>query len=199
MTSVAFHFDFVSPYSYLALTQAERFGRDHGVSWRLRPVVYAKLLEAFGLKGPAEVPVRRRVLLQDIRRCAAALSVPLVGPPRHPFRSLEALRLAFLFRDHPRGLQLSRALASAAWGDGKDLTNLDVLAEVTASEGIDPTALAERISAPEVKDGLRELTRAAMQDGVFGVPTFVVEDQLFWGHDRLDHLARHLAARDAAE
>ena len=114
--SIDLYFDFVSPYSYLLLTQAAEFGQQHGITWRPQPVVYGALLNHTGLVGPVEVDVKRRYTFTDIRRSAALLGVPLVGPPAHPFRSLEALRTVSLFLGDPRCLDLSTALAQACWG-----------------------------------------------------------------------------------
>lgn len=213
---VELYFDFVSPYSYLALMQAEAFGRRHGVEWDLRPVVYGVLLDRTGLVGPAEVDVKRRYTMLDIARSAAILGVPMVGPPAHPFRSLEALRTVCLFRDEPAALQLTVALARAAWGEGRDLESVGVIAEVVAEVGLggegpgagaedgdDPGAgrdgpgsgvedVAERLAADEVKERLRQLTEEALAAGVFGVPTFRLDGELYWGHDRMPHLALRL-------
>ena len=89
---VTFHLDFVSPYSWLALMQAEEFAARQGIRWRPSPVVYAVLLQAHGLLGPAEVTAKRRYTFRDILRCAHRLDLRLAGPPEHPFRSLENLR-----------------------------------------------------------------------------------------------------------
>lgn len=189
---VVFHLDFVSPYTWLALMQAERFAGEHGVRWELRPVVYAALLGAHGLLGPAETPAKRRYTFHDVARCAERLGLRLSGPPEHPFRSLEALRTLCLFREGPRALRLAVRLSDACWGEGRPLTEIAVLVEVVADCGLDAGGLEERIAAPEIKQKLHELTSRALEEGVFGVPTFVFEGGLFWGHDRLDQLARRL-------
>ena len=195
MRTVAFYFDFVSPYSYLALTQARRFEADHGVRFDVRPVVYAKLLDASGLIGPAEREAKRRYTFADVVRVAHRLSVPLVGPPTHPFRSLEALRALTLWREHERALDLAVALSSACWGRGRDLTDLAVIEDAVASTGLDASRLAARISDDAVKKALADATAAAVEAGVFGVPTFVVGAEMFWGQDRMFDLAEHLAGR----
>ncbi len=192
---VLFHFDVVSPYSWIALMVAERFAVDHGVRWIARPVVYAGLLEATGLIGPVEVPAKRRYTLLDVQRAAARAGLRLVGPPAHPFRSIEALRTICLFAGEPDVLRLSARLADAAWGEGRSLTDPTVLADVVESVGFDARDLAERIRDERVKARLREHTDQALALGVFGVPTFVLDGELFWGHDRLDHLADRLDDR----
>ena len=193
--TVRVYFDFVSPYSYLALTRLADFAARHDVAWEPTAVFYAALLDAAHLVGPAETVVKRRYTLTDVLRSAELLGVPIVGPPAHPFRSLEALRVATLFAGDPRGLELSVALSTACWAGGRDLTDWTVLADVTGRAGFDAVDLEARASAPAVKDALRERTRGAIDAGVFGVPTFALEGELFWGHDRLDHVAARLEGR----
>jgi 2-hydroxychromene-2-carboxylate isomerase len=201
MTRIKVYFDFVSPYSYLALTQLAAFGARHGVAWEPMPVFYAALLDAHHLVGPAESRVKRHYTLTDVLRAAALLGVPLVGPPTHPFRSLEALRVATLFGDDPRALDLDVALSSACWAEGRDLTDWEVLTGVVDRAGFDARDLEARASAPAVKAALRDRTTAAIEAGVFGVPTFDLDGERFWGHDRMEHLAARLDGRlpDLAE
>lgn len=190
MRRVALYFDFVSPYSWLALASASAFGRKHGVEWDLVPVVYGAILDATGLRGPAEVEVKRRHLFRDVERCAERSGLPLVGPPAHPFRSLDALRAVCLFRGDPRCTDLAIELARACWELGKDLTDLEVIGACVARVGLDASDLAAGTRAQA--DSLRQLTAGALEAGVFGVPTFAWNGELFWGHDRMDHLAARL-------
>lgn len=192
---VLFHFDVVSPYSWLALMQAERFAETHGVRWKLEPVVYAALLGATGLVGPVEVPAKRRYTLLDVQRSARRAGLALAGPPAHPFRSIEALRTICLFAEDSRVLALAAALANAAWGQGRSLNDLEVLSAVVGQVGLDPRELGARIADARIKARLRKNTDDALTRGVFGVPTFALDGELFWGHDRMDHLADRLAGR----
>ena len=84
-------------------------------------------------------------------------------------------------------------LAATCWGEGRPLTEIDVLVEVVEGVGLDATRLEERITDPSVKADLRDLTQEALSRGVFGVPTFEYQGELFWGHDRLGHLAARLS------
>lgn len=195
MHRATFYFDFVSPYTWLALRQAEGFARRHDLDWELRPVVYAKLLEVNGLLGPAETPHKRRYTFHDISRAATLLKLNFVGPPAHPFRSLEALRCAVLFGSSPQLPKLCVQLAAACWEEGRDLTDLAVLRSIVEGRGLDADALESRIATPEVKQTLHRNTAEALERGAFGVPTFALGEELFWGHDRLVHLAAALDGR----
>jgi 2-hydroxychromene-2-carboxylate isomerase len=192
MKTVRFYFDFISPYSWLALNEAGAFAEEHGVVWEMRPVVYGKLLDETGLVGPAETRAKRRYTFHDVARRAHRLGLKLQGPPAHPFRSLEALRTAVVFREEPSILELCAAIADAAWSRGLDLTDVEVLRTIVRECGLDPRDLPERIAAPAVKDLLRTWTQEALDLGVFGVPTFVYAGELFWGHDRLPDIGRRV-------
>ncbi len=196
MRRVHFYFDFISPYAYLALERAEAFAQLNGIAWDLHPVLYGVLLNRTGLVGPVgpvETEAKRRYTFFDAARCARALDLPFVGPPAHPFRSLDAVRVACLYREDARALPLCAALARAAWADGRDLTDAAVLESVVQSVGLDSSDVLERASAQENKDGLRALTDQALDAGVFGVPTFGIDGQLFWGHDRMHYIEHYLA------
>ena len=196
--SVRLYFDFISPYSYLALTQVERFGEEHGLAWTVRPILYAAVLERRGLIGPAEEPVKREYTTRDIVRAADRLGVPLVGPPEHPFNSLAALRTLCVFQDEPRALRLAVRLSTLGWGEGQPLTHPETLIAAVDECALMTAGLAERIASPEIKDLLRANTEQALEAGVFGVPTFVWEGELFWGHDRMAYLADRMEGRLAS-
>lgn len=199
MIDIRFYLDFVSPYAWLALMKAREFAGQHDVRWELRPIVYAKILDATGLVGPAENPAKRRYTFRDVARCAAWSGLGLQGPPAHPFRSLEAARTLVAFEDAPQVLDLAVSLADAAWGEGLDLTEPAVLRGCVERVGLDGRGLPDRISRAEVKDRLRAHTDTAIAAGVFGVPTFELDGELFWGHDRMAPLADriHGALRDS--
>jgi 2-hydroxychromene-2-carboxylate isomerase len=190
--TVSFFLDLISPFVWLALRESAGFAEHHGISWDVRPVVYAKLLEADGLTGPAETAAKRRYTFHDVARSAQELELRFAGPPRHPFRSLEALRTLHLFHGDPAELRLAARLSDACWREGRSLEDLGVVSDVVEDVGLDATDLERRIAEPRVKLGLREQTERAIDLGVFGVPTFALDSELFWGHDRMPALARRL-------
>ena len=143
MKTARFYFDFISPYSWLALSEAGAFADEHGVAWEMRPVVYGKLLDETGLVGPAETRAKRRYTFHDVARRAHRLGLKLTGPPAHPFRSLEALRTVVVFREEPSILELCVAISDAAWSSGLDLTDVEVLKTIVRECRLDPRDLPD--------------------------------------------------------
>lgn len=196
MRRVELYFDFISPYSWLAIAHAEEFATRHGIAFDLRPVVYAAILNATGLTGPAEQPAKRRYFFVDVHRAARASGLHLAGPPAHPFRSLDALRLVTSQLDAPeRALRLTVAVAKACWEGGRDIADWRTLAALASECGLAAGGIEALANAPQTKLALRTATDAALRNGVFGVPTFRYEGELFWGFDRMDALADVLAGR----
>ena len=193
--SVTIYFDFISPYAYLGLTQTPAFFERNELEPVVRPVVYAALLDHHGLVGPAETAAKRRYTFNDVARAAHLLGVAMVGPPAHPFRSLEALRIVCAFHDQDDPLGLALALAHEAWGAGRDLADPEVRRSVVERRGLPSQDLEDRLKSDEVKGRLRRYTEEAIEAGVFGVPTFRWNDELFWGHDRMAHLEARLKGR----
>ena len=182
---IDFYFDFVSPYAYLAWTQIHALAARHGRTVVPKPVLFAALLGHSGTLGPAEIPLKRAYLYKDTKRLAATFGVPFAPPPTHPFNPLLALRIA--------GLDPSKidALYNAAWAGGD---GIDSPERVAATVG--DAALVARANEPAAKSQLRAATDAAIAAGVFGVPTMIADDELFWGCDSLPHLERFLDGND---
>jgi 2-hydroxychromene-2-carboxylate isomerase len=186
-TVVEFWFDPISPYAWLA---ARSLARLEGAGLRLRfmPVLFAGLLEAHGNIGPAELPAKRSYTFRDVMREAARRGLPFAGPPGHPFNPLAALRMCTALEDEDARRTLALALMAACWEGGEDISDAAVLARLADDAGFDGAALLERAVTPAVKQALAAATDAAIAEGIFGVPTFRVDGELFWGGDRIETL-----------
>ncbi len=195
MSTLRFHFDIISPYAYLAWTQIHDIAERGGVTVEPVPVLFAALLEAHGTRGPAEVPARRAYLIHDVARIAERFGVPLSPPPAHPFNPLLALRLASLPLPADQRRALIDGLFRAAWADGTGVTDPAAVAVIAGRAGISPDALAQAEDG-ETKARLRDQSARAIAEGVFGVPTSIVNGCMFFGCDSLPHLAHFLAHGD---
>lgn len=194
--TIRFYFDYISPNAYLAWTQLPAIAERNGCVIEPIPVLFAGLLEANRQLGPAEVPAKMRWMWTNVMRKAAVIGVPLNVPAFHPFNPLRALRVSSLGMDAKQRLALVDALFAAVWVHGLHIAEPSVVRKVATDTGIDGAALVTRADQPECKAQLRSQTDRAIADGVFGVPTMVVGDQLFWGYDDLAFLQRFLDGTD---
>lgn len=187
---VLFHFDFISPYSYVASQLLARPEHAH-LELEYTPVVFGTMLSKLGVPGPGEIPARRRAGLQDVLLLCQHYDIDLKGPPTHPFNSLYALRSVCGARPEDRA-RLTTAYFQAAWGEGRALDDPAVLRDVLARLGVDqdPEAAA---SDRDNRATLKRNTKALLDAGAWGVPTFLVDDLLFFGHDRIALLEAYLA------
>jgi 2-hydroxychromene-2-carboxylate isomerase len=170
------YFDFVSPFAYLQSEQLHRL--KPLVQIRYRPILFAGLLKHWGQKGPAEVVPKKQFTFEFAMWQAEKLGVPFKMPPAHPFNPLALLRLATAADATP---EIVHAIFRFVWQDGRMPDTPLEWFELTSLLGL-PNADAQ-ISASRVKDDLRAATDAAIARGVFGVPTLIVDDRLFWGLD----------------
>jgi 2-hydroxychromene-2-carboxylate isomerase len=196
---VRFLFDYVSPYAYLASTAIRSLAARHHRDVEPVPVLFAGLLQASGGIGPAEIPAKRDYLFKDVLRLARVLGVPVEPPASHPFNPLLALRATGCIDDPAIRWRFVDALYRAAWVDGRPMDSADTLADAARAAGVDADDLAARASSAEAKSGLREATDQAIAAGVFGVPTMLVDGELFWGVDSLSLLDRFLGGERAVD
>ena len=194
---VAFYFDFISPYAFIAWTQVHAIAERNGRSVQAIPVLFAALLDAHGTKGPAEVPAKRIYTFRDAYRKAHRLGLPaLRPPPSHPFNPLLALRVASLLFTPAEQRRLIDVLYAATWTEGTGIETPEAVAAAAQEAGFDGEALVRAAQQPEAKQRLREATAQAVARGVFGVPTVLVEDEIFWGTDGLEHVEACLRGED---
>jgi len=193
MTEPVFFYDFSSPYSYLS---AHRVDRVLPVRPRWQPILFGALLTEIGREpwswheGPA-----RDAQMRECEERAQALGLPLRWPRDWPMGtySILVLRAALVADDLDRLREFSLVAFKQGLGLGRDLTELDVVLEVAEQAGIDGEAISTGVQTPAIKQRLRDVTTAARELGVTGVPTVRVGDRLFWGDDRLPDAAAALA------
>ena len=183
-------YDVISPFSYLSLPRISRLSLDIAVE--PRPVLFAALLDHYGQLGPAEIVPKRRFTYRFALWRARQLGMPMRFPPAHPFNPLAALRLVIAAGND---LRAAAVVLDAVFRDGRDVSAPEVIADLARQLAVpDPQAA---IADPAVKARLRENTEWAISQGIFGVPTLVVDGEIFWGQDGLEMGLDYLAHPEA--
>lgn len=180
--SIEWYFDFVSPFSHICLYRLKEIGEPI----RYRPVLFAGLLSHWGQKGPAEIPAKRQWTYRWCTWWASELGIPLRFPKAHPFNPLHYLRLSIACGNRPEAV---KRIFDFIWTTGEDASDAARFAQLCAELGVNEGQLAE------AKDGLRRNTEEAAARGVFGVPSFVVDGEVFWGADALEFVKAFIADR----
>ena len=192
MKHITFHFDVISPYAYLAFEALPQSLMGISYSVTYKPVLFGAILQHFGQLGPAEIAPKREWTYRQIQWLARAQGVPLQMPASHPFNPLSLLRLAVACgAGGACNRYTTEMLFRHVWLGGLDSGDAHRLQELAAQ--LKPARATDDAT---VKAELKANTDAAVAKGIFGVPTFEVDGQLFWGLDALPMLRAYLLNDD---
>ena len=176
MIKAKWYFDFISPFAYLQFAQFSKLPTNIEIT--PVPAVFGAILQHWGQLGPAEIPPKRRFVYRFFQWNSDRLGIPFTMPPMHPFNPIPALRLCTAAG---ASIEHTRTIFNLIYGKG---------IQPDSPEGIQLIGAALNISDPElkmqdpvVKNTLHANTAQATSDGVFGVPSFVINGEVFWGGD----------------
>jgi carboxymethylenebutenolidase len=195
---VDYYFTPVSPWAFLGHKRFVQLLRDAGASVSVRPVDFGMIFPASGgLPLAKRAPQRQAYRLVELKRFADALQVPL--NPLPTFFPVPADPAALLIvaasqlQGEDAALELAGRFGTAVWVEQRDIADEATRQAIVAEAGL-PDDLHARAAAPDIRDRYAAYTQQALDGGVFGAPSYVVDGEIFWGQDRLDFLARRLSA-----
>ncbi|MCG3174073.1 MAG: 2-hydroxychromene-2-carboxylate isomerase [Myxococcota bacterium] len=179
------YWDFSSPFAYLGSTQAEAVAARNNAELIWRPMLLGGVFKSLD-RGPVPLmefsEAKRRHYMQDMLRWAAYWNVPFNFPSRFPMMTVKPMR-AWLALPEDKRLDFMRRTFHAYWAEDRDISDVAVLRELLGADG---DATLAKIDTPEIKQALMDATQRAVDAGVFGAPSWVVNGrQLFWGQDRI--------------
>ncbi|WP_203075986.1 2-hydroxychromene-2-carboxylate isomerase [Falsiroseomonas ponticola] len=190
-----------SPWAHLGATRIEALAAKHGATLRVHPCDYRETIfpASGGLPLPKRSPQRQAYRAQELRRWRAHLGVPIILAPRHsPFDEVFAAHCVIAAReglgDAP-AVALAHRILRALWEEEANPADRETLSRLIAEAGIDAPALLARAEDRRWAAMRIEESREALARGVFGAPSYVIGDEIFWGQDRLDFVARFLERR----
>jgi 2-hydroxychromene-2-carboxylate isomerase len=184
-----FWLDYASTYSYVAAERIGALARAAGVSLRWRPFLLGPIFQSQGWNtSPFNIYAGKgRYMWRDMERLCQSLGLPLERLDVFPQNSILAARVALIGFDTGCGEAFSRAVYRAEFGEGKNIGDNAVIADILGKLGLDAAHVLEQAQAAENKARLRSETEEAQRLGIFGAPSFVTGDgELFWGNDRLE-------------
>ncbi|MEP7208789.1 MAG: 2-hydroxychromene-2-carboxylate isomerase [Casimicrobiaceae bacterium] len=195
--TVAYYFTPGSPWAYLGHERLRVICAQHDAGIEVKPMDLGQIFPVSGgLPLPKRAPQRQAYRLVELRRWREHLGMPLTLQPR--FASAPAdLGCRWILAAAEEGsepaMELAGAIMRARWAEERDTGDPAVLADLARGAGLEPVALAARAEDPATSERFGAITKEAIDKQVFGAPTYVYRDELFWGQDRLDFLDRALA------
>jgi 2-hydroxychromene-2-carboxylate isomerase len=194
--TVEFCFDYASPWTYLADCRVDEVLAGLPIEIRYTPV-YLRGFEMFR-SGMPYIPLKLAYIVRDMQRCASFYGIPLKTPSNFPINGLYLLRATLSLEGRPEFDDYRRAAYRATWVDDRNVSDSTVAIDIGVELGLDKEELSSGIASAPVKDRLKSNTERAVERGAFGVPTFFVGDEMFWGQDRLE-LVRHEVERTLSQ
>ena len=180
--SIEFYFDFISPYSYLAYQKIKRIKE---INFKFMPILVGGLHNLQGVTAPAFIKPKLKHMISDCELIAKKNKSDFTWNSKFPINSLNIMRGYLFISDDVKHVYLNIML-EAYWKNNLDTSNEETLKTLLEKCKIDSNNFFEGIKNPKIKGELKAVTQDAHDKEIFGVPTFVVNNKIFWGQDRLE-------------
>ena len=183
--SIDFYFDFISPYSYLAHKKIIKLNQKNNINFNYKPILLGGLHNLQGITAPAFIKSKLKHMIGDCDLIAKKDKSNFIWNSKFPINSLNIMRGYLLINNENKDLYLN-IIFDAYWKDNLDISNEEILKSLLKKCKIDPDNFFKVIKDTKIKEELKIVTQEAHSKEVFGAPTFIVNNKLFWGQDRLE-------------
>jgi len=187
--SIDFYFDFISPYSYLAHKKIIKLKQKNNINFNYKPILLGGLHNLQGITAPAFIKSKLKHMIGDCDLIAKKDKSNFIWNSKFPINSLNIMRGYLLINNENKDLYLNlylNIIFDAYWKDNLDISNEEILKSLLKKCKIDPDNFFKVIKDTKIKEELKIVTQEAHSKEVFGAPTFIVNNKLFWGQDRLE-------------
>ena len=192
--AIDFYFDFTSPYGYLAAEHIDALAAKYGREVNWNAILLGFIFKQTGQVAPMTIPLKGEYVIHDMQRSARFLGAPIKFPSEFPKMTIAAARGFYWLKDQDPALtkKFAQLVYRAYFVDDRDVGNAEVVADIAKSAGIDRDAFVANLQSDAVKERFKNESGRAIARKVFGSPFFIVDNEPFWGVDRLEHLDRWL-------
>ena len=181
-----FYFDFISPYSFLAHKQLKRIETKASIKIRYKPILLGGLHNLHGIKAPAFIPAKAKHMIRDCKLIAERNNVKFKFNSYFPIRSLNLMRGVFVAEEDNFKRYYIDNIFNSIWQDGLNMNDENIIQKILKNMNINPKTFLLRATSTSVKDSLKKRTDEAYEKGIFGAPSFISNNKVFWGQDRLE-------------
>ena len=180
---IDFYFDIISPYAYIAY---KKISKINNVDFKLKPILLGGLHNLAGITAPAFNKYKMKNMQNDCELVAKKNNIIFKWNSKFPINSLSIMR-GYLFVEEDKKRNYLNSFFEAYWKDDVDLSVKDNIKSILKKLTINEDQFFNSINNENIKDNLKQLTQEAFEKEVFGAPTFIVNNKIFWGQDRLEY------------
>ena len=185
-----FYFDFISPYSFLAHKEIRKIENKANIKIKYKPILLGGLHNLHGIKAPAFIPAKAKHMIRDCKLIAERNNTKFKFNSYFPIKSLNLMRGVLVAEEDNIKNYYIDNIFSTIWQDGLNMNDEIIFHKVLKNLTINPKTFSMRSASPLIKDSLRNKTNEAYEKGIFGAPTFVSNNKIFWGQDRIEFALR---------
>jgi 2-hydroxychromene-2-carboxylate isomerase len=185
-----FYFDFVSPYSFLAHKEIRKIEDRIKIKITYKPMLLGGLHNLHGIKAPAFIPAKAKHMVRDCKLIAERNSVKFKFNTYFPIKSLNLMRGVLVAEEDNIKNYYIDSIFNTIWQDGLNMNDDNIIQKVLKNININPKTFSLRSTSSLIKDSLRKRTSEAYEKGIFGAPTFVSNNKIFWGQDRIEFVLK---------
>ena len=183
---IEFYFDFVSPYSFLAYKQICKIEKKMDIEFTYKPILLGGLHNLRKSTAPAFIEGKKKYMIDDCKMIAQKFDIKFQFNKNFPINTVSLMR-GILTIDESKKKKYLESFFEAYWSSNLDLSNNDIVKNILEELNIDSKYFFKKINEDEIKNLLKKLTQDAYDKEIFGAPTFIVNNKLFWGQDRLNY------------
>ena len=184
--SLDFYFDFISPYSFLAYKRLKKINKNNFINIVYKPILLGGLHKLGGITAPAFNERKMKNMRNDCLLVANKNNIEFEWNSQFPINTLQLMRGYLAINDEYKS-KFFEVCFDFYWKDNEDISDSKKLSEILRLSGLDENEFFKKIQNENIKNELKKLTNDAFEKDIFGAPTFVVNNKIFWGQDRLDY------------
>ena len=188
---VDFYFDIISPYSYIAHKKIQKIRENQKIIFNYKPMFLGGLHNLAGISAPAFNKYKMKNMQNDCELVSKKNNISFIWNSNFPINSLSIMR-GYLHVNKDQKEEYLNIFFNAYWKDNLDLTSEDEVSKLLKKLSINSEIFFKEIKLQKIKDNLKKLTSDAFKKEVFGAPTFIVNNKIFWGQDRLEYALEEL-------
>ena len=185
-----FYFDFISPYSFIAHKEIRKIEHTKSIKIRYKPILLGGLHNLHEIKAPAFIPAKAKHMIRDCKLIAEKNNIKFKFNSYFPIRTLNLMRGVFVAEEDNYKKYYIDAVFDSIWQDGLNMNDENIIFRVLKNLNVNPKTFTLRSSSSIIKETLRKRTSEAYEKGIFGAPTFVSNNKIFWGQDRLEFVLK---------